>query len=140
MRSFNELFGNIPWNDKDKIRDVIAQELPPKVAADRAYQNAMKNSDKPNARIEHDKALERVMTELIADHTELFKQFSDNPGVQEVVVGHDFRRYIHVCQWTPTAPVCLVQDESGRATRRPPFGVSCSFSARGDGEVETAPA
>ena len=31
-----------------------------------------------NARIEHDKALERAMTELLADHTELFKQFSDN--------------------------------------------------------------
>jgi len=83
VRSFNELFGNIPWNDKDKIRQVIAEELPPKVAADRAYQNAMKNSDKPNARIEHDKALERVMTELISDHTELFKQFSDNPGFKK---------------------------------------------------------
>ncbi len=36
------------------------------------------NSDEQNARIEHDKALERAMTELLADHTELFKQFSDN--------------------------------------------------------------
>jgi type I restriction enzyme R subunit len=83
VRSFNEHFGNIPWNDKDKIRQVIAEELPPKVSADRAYQNAMKNSDKQNARIEHDKALERVMTELIADHTELFKQFSDNPSFKK---------------------------------------------------------
>ena len=38
----------------------------------------MANSDQQNARIEHDKALERAMTELLADHTELFKQFSDN--------------------------------------------------------------
>jgi len=38
----------------------------------------MKNSDKQNARIEHDKALVRVMTGLLADDTELFKQFSDN--------------------------------------------------------------
>jgi type I site-specific restriction-modification system R (restriction) subunit len=38
----------------------------------------MKNSDKQNARIEHDKALVRVMTALIQDDTELFKQFSDN--------------------------------------------------------------
>jgi type I restriction enzyme R subunit len=83
IRSFNELFGNIPWNDKDKIHKVIAEELPPKVAADRAYQNAMKNSDKPNARIEHDRALERVMTELVEDHTELFRQFSDNPSFRK---------------------------------------------------------
>ena len=38
----------------------------------------MANSDEQNARIEHDKALERAMTDLLADHTELFKQFSDN--------------------------------------------------------------
>ena len=78
LREFNDRFGNVEWKDQDKIERVIAQELPAKVAADRAYQNAMANSDKENARIEHDKALERAMTELLADHTELFKQFSDN--------------------------------------------------------------
>jgi type I restriction enzyme R subunit len=31
-----------------------------------------------NARIEHDKALARVMTDVLRDDTELFKQFSDN--------------------------------------------------------------
>ena len=78
IRDFNDRFGNIDWKDQDKIEKVIAEELPTKVAGDRAYQNAMVNSDKQNARIEHDKALERAMTELLADHTELFKQFSDN--------------------------------------------------------------
>ena len=38
----------------------------------------MANSDKQNARIEHDKALEDAMHELLSDHTELFRQFSDN--------------------------------------------------------------
>ena len=51
---------------------------PGKVAADKAYQNAKQNSDKQNARIEHDKALGRVMTAVLKDDTELFKQFSDN--------------------------------------------------------------
>ena len=78
IREFNDRFGNIEWKDQDKIERVIAEELPAKVAGDRAYQNAMANSDQQNARIEHDKALERAMTELLADHTELFKQFSDN--------------------------------------------------------------
>jgi len=83
IKTFNDLFGNIDWKDADKIRKVIAEEIPDKVAADSAYQNAMKNSDKQNARIEHDKALSRVMVELIADHTELFKQFSDNPSFKK---------------------------------------------------------
>lgn len=83
IKTFNDLFGNIDWKDADKIRKVIAEEIPGKVAADTAYQNAMKNSDKQNARIEHDKALGRVMVELLADHTELFKQFSDNPSFKK---------------------------------------------------------
>ena len=78
IRDFNDRFGNIEWKDLDKIEKVIAEELPAKVAGDRAYQNAMNNSDKQNARIEHDKALERAMTEYVADPIELFKQFSDN--------------------------------------------------------------
>jgi type I restriction enzyme R subunit len=78
LKTFNDLFGNIPWTDADRVHALITEEIPTKVAADGAYQNARKNSDKQNARIEHDKALARVMTALLKDDTELFKQFSDN--------------------------------------------------------------
>lgn len=80
IKAFNDQFGAIEWKDADKIGRVIGEEIPAKVAADPAYQNARQNSDRQNARIEHDKALGRVVTELLADHTELFKQFSDNPS------------------------------------------------------------
>ena len=62
---------------------MVTEEIPNKVAADTAYQDAMKNSYKHNERNEHDRALGRVMVELIADHTELFKQFSDNPSFKK---------------------------------------------------------
>jgi type I restriction enzyme R subunit len=83
IKTFNDQFGNIDWKDTDKIRRVIAEELPAKVSADRAYQNAMKNSDKQNARIEHDIVLQRVIIELLSDHTELYKQFSENPAFKK---------------------------------------------------------
>lgn len=38
------------------------------------------NSDKQNAKLEHDKALNRVELELLSDNTGLFKQFSDIPN------------------------------------------------------------
>jgi type I restriction enzyme R subunit len=41
------------------VHKLITDDIPHRVAADKAYQNAMKNSDKQNARIEHDKALAR---------------------------------------------------------------------------------
>jgi type I restriction enzyme R subunit len=55
-----------------------AVERDPAHAADPAFQNAKLNSDRQNARIEHDKALGRAMTDVLKDDTELFKQFSDN--------------------------------------------------------------
>ena len=93
LKEFNDRFGNIEWQDQDKIEMIIAEELPAKVAEDTAYQNAMANSDKQNARIEHDRALERAMTALLADHTELFKQFSDNDS---------FRRWLSEKVFTAT--------------------------------------
>lgn len=41
---------------------------------------AIKNSDKQNARIELDNTLRRVKVELLNDHGELFRQFSDQSG------------------------------------------------------------
>lgn len=78
IKAFNDQFGSIEWRDTDKIQKVITEELPVKVSADKAYQNAIKQNDRQNARIEHDKALERVIVEMLTDHTELFKQFMDN--------------------------------------------------------------
>lgn len=83
LKTFNDQFGNIDWKDADKIRHMIAEEIPAKVRADKAYQNAIKNSDRQNARIEHDTALARVVTDMLADSTELFKQFSDNPSFKK---------------------------------------------------------
>ncbi|RKO67993.1 type I restriction endonuclease subunit R [Desulfofundulus salinus] len=100
IKAFNDQFGNIPWTDADRVRKLITEEIPARVAADTAYQNARKYSDKQNARIEHDKALVRVMTALLRDDTELFKQFSDNES---------FRR------WLTDTVFALTYSEPGSA-------------------------
>jgi type I restriction enzyme R subunit len=83
IKSFNDRFGNIEWEDTDRIRKVITEEIPARVKADQAYRNAMKNSSRSAARLEHDRALQKVVIEMLSDHTELFKQFSDNPGFKK---------------------------------------------------------
>ena len=83
LKSFNEQFGNIKWKDADKVRKVIAEELPAKISADKAYKNAIAHSDRQNARVEHDRALEKAIINLLSDHTELFKQFCDNPSFKK---------------------------------------------------------
>jgi type I restriction enzyme R subunit len=78
LKAFNDQFGNVEWTDADRVQRLITEDIPARVAADKKYQNAQRNSDKGNARIEHDKALNRVMNAVLKDDTELFKQFSDN--------------------------------------------------------------
>jgi type I restriction enzyme R subunit len=96
LKVFNDQFGNIPWTDTDRVHKLITEDIPNRVAADRAYQNAKRNSDKQNARIEHDKALGRVMTAVLKDDTELFKQFMDNEGFRrwltDTVFGMTYER------------------------------------------------
>ncbi|GAB6060629.1 type I restriction enzyme subunit R domain-containing protein [Desulfonatronum parangueonense] len=91
LKVFNEHFGDIPWQDADRVRKLITETIPEKVAEDAAFRNAQQNSDKENARIEHDKALLRVMTALIKDDTEMFKQFMDNESFRRWVTDTVFR-------------------------------------------------
>ncbi len=90
IKTFNDQFGNIDWKDMDKIHKVLTEEIPAKVKEDKAYQNARQHSDRQNARIEHDRALERVILALMSDHLELFKQFSDNPGFKKWLAETNF--------------------------------------------------
>jgi O-acetyl-ADP-ribose deacetylase (regulator of RNase III) len=104
LKAFNDQFGNVRWSDADRVHKLITEEIPNRVAADTAYQNAKKHSDKQNARIEHDKALARVMTAVLKDDTELFKLFSDNES---------FRRWL-----TDTIfGLTYEQTEAGGATK-----------------------
>ena len=80
IRKFNDLFGGIQWEDADRVAQLITETIPARVAADTAYMNARRNSDTDNARIEHDRALRRVMTSMMKDDNQLFKQFMDNEG------------------------------------------------------------
>ena len=80
LKAFNDLFGDIDWEDGDRVRELITKTIPSRVAKDTAFKNAQKNSDRENARIEHDKVLERVMTAIMKDDTQLYKEFVDNEG------------------------------------------------------------
>ena len=77
VKQFNDMYGGL-FADAKRMEQRITGEIPQKVAADQKYQNAKKNSDRQNAKIEHDKALKRVITALFKDDAQLFKQFQDN--------------------------------------------------------------
>ena len=83
LKSFNEQFGTL-FTDTDRVAKRINEDIAPKVASDQAYCNAKENTPS-TARIEHDKALERVIVALLKDDTELFKQFFQNESFRRFV-------------------------------------------------------
>src|SRR3989442_9830992 len=83
LKTFNDQFGTL-FTDGDRVIQRIRDDVAPKVAADEAFQNAKKNTPGA-AKLEHDKALARVMLELLKDDTEVYKQFVQNES---------FRRFI----------------------------------------------
>ena len=102
IRVFNEHFGDIAWEDEDRVREMITETIPSRVANDpRSSAMQDSNSDEQNARIEHDRALVRVMMSLMKDDAELFKQFTDNEG---------FKR------WMTDTVFELAYDRSGAAS------------------------
>ena len=82
LSDFNDMFGNINWNDADNVRRQIL-EIPAMVSRDEKYQNAMRNSDEQSARLESERALQQVIFAIMADNMELFKQFQDNPSFKK---------------------------------------------------------
>lgn len=82
LSDFNDMFGNINWNDADNVRRQIL-EIPAMVSRDEKYQNAMRNSDEQSARLESERALQQVIFSIMADNMELFKQFQDNPSFKK---------------------------------------------------------
>ncbi|MFT4038727.1 MAG: DEAD/DEAH box helicase family protein [Thermomicrobiales bacterium] len=78
LQQFNDIWGNYAWTDADKVAQAIAHDLPEMVSADVPYANAQRNSDKQNARVEFERALQQAVTGLVSIHTDLYKQFAED--------------------------------------------------------------
>ena len=91
IKAFNDLFGDIPWENADRVQRLVTEEIPEGVAKDPAYCNAKANSDEQNARVEHDAALKRVMMSVLNDDMQLYKEFADNESFKRWMTESSFR-------------------------------------------------
>ncbi|MCX5734239.1 MAG: type I restriction endonuclease subunit R [candidate division NC10 bacterium] len=83
LKAFNEHFGTL-FTDADRVARRIRDDIAPKVAADKAYQNAKENTPH-TARMAHDLALGKVMQLLLKDDTQVYKQFVENDSFRRFV-------------------------------------------------------
>lgn len=83
LKTFNDSFGTL-FTDSDRVAKRIRDDIAPKVAADKAYQNARDNTPH-TARMAHDQALGKVMQILLKDDTQVYKQFVENESFRRFV-------------------------------------------------------
>jgi type I restriction enzyme R subunit len=83
LEAFNAQFGTL-FADADRVMRRFKEDIAPKVAADQAYQNAKANTPS-TARLEYEKALEKVMLNLLQDDTQVYKQFVENEAFKRSV-------------------------------------------------------
>jgi hypothetical protein len=77
VSTFNDIFGNINWQDKDNVARQI-KELPEMVLKNEKFKNALKNSDIENIKREYHSALKEVFRIIMVDNMELFGQWTNN--------------------------------------------------------------
>ena len=77
VSTFNDIFGNIEWQDKDNVARQI-KELPAMVMKNEKFKNALKNSDLENIKREYQSALKEVFRIIMKDNIELFGQWTKN--------------------------------------------------------------
>jgi len=79
---FNQRFGDIEWSDKDKVRQILTKQLPDEMKANQDIMDAIKHSDKQNAKITTDKKLEELIQQYLFSQTEVFKKFTNDKDFQ----------------------------------------------------------
>jgi type I restriction enzyme R subunit len=82
LGAFNQRFGDIDWTDTDKVRQILTEQLPAEMKANKEIMDAIQHSDKQNAKISSDKKLEELMQQYLFSQTEIFKKFTTDKDFQ----------------------------------------------------------
>ena len=79
IETFNHRFGKIEWEDSDKVRKILSEDIPNELKANSDTMQTIQSSDQQNAKIASDRKLAGFMQKLLFTHTEIYKKFTDDP-------------------------------------------------------------
>ena len=88
LEEFNQLWGT-EFTDADQVGQLIAG-IPERVGAKESYRNARKYPDEVNARVEHDRALDGVLIDMLQCSAELYKLFTENESFRNWLRNRSF--------------------------------------------------
>lgn len=96
LNLFNQRFGDIDWTDKDKVNQILTEQIPADMKADAEIMKDIANSpDKQNAKISSDKKLSDLMQKYLHTQTEIYKKFSSDKDFQR-----KYKEFIFDALWS----------------------------------------
>lgn len=82
MDTFNEVFGE-GFEDPERMVKVLVTDVHEAVVNDQEYINTQRHSDRQNAEIVHRQKVAEKMQEIMYDHTELYRRYSEDPAFRK---------------------------------------------------------
>ena len=79
LAAFNQRFGDIEWTDKDKVDEILTQQIPDNMKKDQRLIDNIIYSDKDNAKDLSNKKLDEVMQQYLFTQTEIYRKFLEDP-------------------------------------------------------------
>lgn len=79
LSDFNKRFGNILWKNKDRVLQILTEQIPQQLQADEDLLNIIEVSDKQQAKMSFEKKLERLIKALMFSQTEIYKKYMSDP-------------------------------------------------------------
>nr|HPK05492.1 type I restriction endonuclease subunit R [Bacteroidales bacterium] len=82
LSAFNQRFGDIEWSDKDKVNQILTKQLPDEMRASKDVMEAVRYSDRQNAKITSDVKLEELIKQYLFSQTEIYTKFMNDKDFQ----------------------------------------------------------
>lgn len=82
LSAFNQRFGDIEWSDKDKVNQILTKHLPDEMKANIDILDAIRYSDRQNAKIASDNKLEELIKQYLYSQTEIYTKFMNDKDFQ----------------------------------------------------------
>ncbi len=77
LKVFNQRFGDIAWTDKDKVNEILTQQIPADILKDERIMTVIANSpDRGNAKDLSDIKVDDLMQQYLFTQTEIYRKFS----------------------------------------------------------------
>lgn len=80
LSEFNKRFGDIKWNEPEKVEKVLTKDIPEMLRQDKNVNNA---PDRQNAKAVSNKKLKNEIKKLMMTQTEIYKRYMQDPEFQK---------------------------------------------------------